>query len=62
MLSFPYYKRMKIQNKLLNKNAQEPVNSLELSYVLNTEQVDKSVGMASDISSRRIYNVFEVRH
>ena len=33
----PYYKRMEIQNKFLDKDTQEPIDSYQLSYLLNNK-------------------------
>jgi len=49
-LSTPYHKRMKIQNNLLNKDKQEPVESFELSYASGNEQKGKIVRQAIDNS------------
>jgi len=49
-LSTPYHKRMKIQNNLLNKDKQEPVESFELSYASGNEQKGKIVRQATDNS------------
>jgi len=42
ILSTLYYKRIEIQNNLLNEDIQKPVKSFELSYVLNNKQVLQS--------------------
>ena len=33
----PYHKRMEIQNKFLDKDTQEPIDSYQLSYLLNNK-------------------------
>jgi len=40
-----YYKRIEIQNNLLNEDIQKPVKNFELSYVLNNKQVLQSAAL-----------------
>jgi len=43
-----YHQTMEIQNKFLDKNVQEPINSSQLSYASNNEQAGKLVRLATD--------------
>ena len=44
----PYHKQMEMQNNLLDEDVHKPVNSSQLSYTLNNEQVSNSVRKAAD--------------
>jgi len=47
----PYNKRMEIQNNPLNKDVQEPIDSSQLSYASNKEQIGNLVRRATNNSS-----------
>ena len=47
----PYHKRMEIQNNPLNKDVQEPIDSSQLSYASNKEQIGNLVRRATNNSS-----------
>jgi len=51
--SIPYHERMEIQNNLLNKDDQEPVDSSQLSYALSNGQVGNLVREATDTSPQK---------
>jgi len=40
-LSIAYYEKMEVMNNLLSKDSQNPINSSQLSYASNNEDIKK---------------------
>ena len=51
-LSSSYHERMEMQNNLLDENVQNPIDSPQLSYMLNVEKVGNLVSKTTDNSSQ----------
>jgi len=45
-----YHQRMEIQNNFLDEDIQEPIDSSQLSYILNNEQASKLVRLTTNNS------------